>query len=486
MDEFYREVRLQDLARENLRNFCYNPSGKWVLGLAERQILPELRKPTLAQKSQLKAIAYWLRDYQPPVNASNLERVKGYLQAFEHLCELEMWSVARELLFVPVLEKKEENRAEFEPKKQLHAFLGHWGYYREQITVHSSLLHRIDRELDCFCWQGEGFASFVLGQFVRAIECYEQQLQLARSLDNLLEIARALDGLGLVYQSREHIPLALEYQQQCLEIAEQQQDRALVVEAWLNLGYSYVLLGQFRQAATASQKALTLARKWNLELLEGKALGLIGRNFTGRGKARQATPYLQQGLAVVERLGTVRDRWQALQILAHNDARDRKRDRAIARLNEALTIVREIGDRYGECIVLESLGGIYTRTKDYQTAIPHAKQSLALAQRLGCRDSEVLNLANLSYCYGCLQQFHPAWRLAWQILSRARRHNNPYWRGIGLLMLANAYWRTGRKFKGFAIAARAAFVLFGFRQFENIQYAFLVLFQELVKFLKFW
>ncbi|NER07969.1 MAG: hypothetical protein F6K17_38175, partial [Okeania sp. SIO3C4] len=46
------------------------------------------------QLGQWVAIRNWLTKYKPKQNANNLELVKGYLQAFQHLCELEEWELA--------------------------------------------------------------------------------------------------------------------------------------------------------------------------------------------------------------------------------------------------------------------------------------------------------------------------------------------------------------------------------------------------------
>lgn len=44
----------------------------------------------VARRSRCLAIVNWLTKYRPPAESSRLEVVKGFVQAFYHLCELEI------------------------------------------------------------------------------------------------------------------------------------------------------------------------------------------------------------------------------------------------------------------------------------------------------------------------------------------------------------------------------------------------------------
>ena len=48
-----------------------------------------------------RAIINWLTKYKPNTDASNLKKVKGLLEAFYHLCEVEEWERVSKLFIFP-------------------------------------------------------------------------------------------------------------------------------------------------------------------------------------------------------------------------------------------------------------------------------------------------------------------------------------------------------------------------------------------------
>ncbi len=50
------------------------------------------------KRSSYRAVINWLTKYQPNTDASNLEKVKGLLEAFYHLCDIVDWEKAKTIL----------------------------------------------------------------------------------------------------------------------------------------------------------------------------------------------------------------------------------------------------------------------------------------------------------------------------------------------------------------------------------------------------
>lgn len=76
------------------------PSSESVL--AQLQInLDNLKHTQLSpsQRGHYRAVVNWLTKYKTALDVSNLERVRGYLEAFYHLCEVNAWELAKMLLF---------------------------------------------------------------------------------------------------------------------------------------------------------------------------------------------------------------------------------------------------------------------------------------------------------------------------------------------------------------------------------------------------
>lgn len=54
------------------------------------------------KRSSYRAIINWLTKYEPNPNTSNLEKVKGLLEAFYHLCQVEDWERVSKLFMKPL------------------------------------------------------------------------------------------------------------------------------------------------------------------------------------------------------------------------------------------------------------------------------------------------------------------------------------------------------------------------------------------------
>ncbi|WP_407894080.1 hypothetical protein [Scytonema sp. NUACC26] len=69
-----------------------------------------------------------MKKYKPKPDSTNLEQVKGLLETFYHLCEIEAWEKASKILFTGL------NTPTRQP---LHNQLNTWGYYQEQISIYT-------------------------------------------------------------------------------------------------------------------------------------------------------------------------------------------------------------------------------------------------------------------------------------------------------------------------------------------------------------
>lgn len=118
------------------------PSGDLILeqlGINPHNLSADF--PTRKQRLQYRAVVQWLTDYKPKLDATNLEKVKGYLEAFHHLCQVEDWERASKIFFI---------RLNTPTHEELHAQLNTWGYYREQIDLYRRIVGKLSPSLDTF------------------------------------------------------------------------------------------------------------------------------------------------------------------------------------------------------------------------------------------------------------------------------------------------------------------------------------------------
>lgn len=82
---------------------------------------------------------YLTDDYEPPADATNLDKVRGYLAAFHHLCYVEDWKKASEVITI---------RLDTPTNEELHNQLATWGYYRELVDLYSTIVGKLSPSWD--------------------------------------------------------------------------------------------------------------------------------------------------------------------------------------------------------------------------------------------------------------------------------------------------------------------------------------------------
>ena len=141
------------------------------------------------KRSYHRAIINWLTRYQSELRATNLEKIKGLLEAFFHLCELEDWRKAKKILLIPL---------NTTTKDTLRDQLSVWGYYTEQKQLYSELYNKLDKTTDADCLLYLGNANHSLNNYNKACEYYKESLKLFQELKKYREIAWLRHKLGLL------------------------------------------------------------------------------------------------------------------------------------------------------------------------------------------------------------------------------------------------------------------------------------------------
>ena len=345
--------------------------------------------PTWHQ-AERQAAYLWRTAYEPAPNAPNLETVRGYLEAFDHYCEVGDWEAAKKIAWT---------RLNTPTKDHLCWQLGTWGYFREQVLFHSKQLNIARKMNDTqeigWALGNLGLAYKSLGQYERAIDLYQQVLTIVREISDRLGESAALSNLGLVHEDLGQCKRALDCHQQALTIAREIGDRRVEGTALGNLGNAYNSLGQYQRAIDLYQQALTIAREIGPRQGEGRALGNLGNAYNSLGQYQRALDCHQQDLTIAREIGARQGEGIALGNLglAYNSLG--QYERAINFYQQYLTIAREIGNRQGEGNALGNLGITYEKLGDYAQSVDYAKQHLEIAREIGDKRGEGAGLREL-------------------------------------------------------------------------------------------
>ncbi len=343
------------------------------------------------KRSHYRAVMNWLTKYSPPLDAPNIERVRGFLEAFQHLCHAEAWDHAYTVLVAPLPTPTHDD---------LGAQLGVWGYYQEQALVYRSLYQKLDSHVDALCLKGLGAARHALNDFEDARHCYEtsyrlfeaqgqseevawllhsfgqleadqgegeqarpyyeQALQRFRTLHHFSGIARVLNDLARLEANRGAEAIARHYFEESLEIHYHRLATADQLGcAWAHYDFGWFLAGQeeYREARHHSKKALEMFR--GVEHRLGMAwalysLGILKVNTGQYGSARVCT-------------------------------------------HKALDLFRTLGDRVGIAWACHILGRVAFMTQEYTLMHEYYRDSLRIHQEQHNRPGIAYALEGFAY-----------------------------------------------------------------------------------------
>ncbi|WP_088889790.1 tetratricopeptide repeat protein [Leptolyngbya ohadii] len=288
--------------------------------------------------AERKAADLWLTAYVPLDDAPNIETIRGYLEAFDHFCEIQDWDNVKEV---------SSTRLNTPTQDDLGGQLYTWGYFQENVLFH------------------------------------KKQLEMARIHDDKQETAWALCNLGNAYFSLGQYPQAINFHQQSLSIAREIDDRKGGGVSLGNLGGVYASLGQYPQAINFYQQSLSIAQEIGDRFGEGRALGNLGLAYDRLGQYSQAIGFHQQYLSIAQEINYQYGEVNALVNLGEAQRKLQQYSESLANNQAALQLTQEIGDRANEAEALLNLAKLYHDLNDTPTALPLCQQALALASELG-------------------------------------------------------------------------------------------------------
>ena len=399
---------------------------------------------TFEQLSNYTAVEYFLTvEDEPPYDATNLEKVNKYLESFHHLCEVEAWEKAIDVVSVQLNITRHE---------RLHFQLIHWEYYNEEIKIVNKLLGKINQKQDIEIWNILGHIFNLLGKYDKSVQVLKQSLNLAEEIDyrlgkltSLVYLGAAYNSLGQyeealqqyqqysviaeelnrtrgintneipplnhlgsyttpvpimnlgnIYDSRGDYNTAIQYYLQAWELVENSDDRVSQAQILNNLGNSYTSLEQYYQAIECLNQSLTIAREISLIHCETNALGNLGIVYKSLGEYDRAIEYLQQSLTLARENNNIQSIIINLDKLGDIYTAQGEYDTAIEYIKQSFTNAQEIGDKLGGAISLSGLSLIYYLRGEYQNAIQVCHQSLSIFKEIGNTRREAISLSAMA------------------------------------------------------------------------------------------
>jgi len=277
-----------------------------------------------------------------------------------------------------------------------YEYLLPWGHYRLTAELHERLQGRLDDAwTNAASKNSLGNSYYLLGQFTRAIDLYEQALAIDRETGNREGETAALGGLA----------------------------------------NSYGDLGQFTRAIGLYEQALAIDRETGNRRSEAVQLGNLANRYAQLGQSARAIGLYEQALAIDRETGDRAGEAADLGNLANRYGDLGQTGRGIGLYEQALAIARQIGYRYGEALALANMGEVHCDLGSWDQAARYSRESIDIADAIGSAQAQ----SEARRILALIQLLTGDLAAAWQTISAARDLDYPADRAH-LALLSGIIW----------------------------------------------
>ncbi len=338
-----------------------------------------LRKDEVIWKAaEVKAAELWLSEYQSEENAENLQKVRGYLEAFYHYCNAEDWTLAIKLFNIPYQTSQD--------KLSVHKLIT-WGFYRETINICKKLIDKDKSEsgmrINYFCLRMIGVSYSYIGNYLDAINNLLKSLNIVQkesfSLIKEIDIIRCLAYFNCNIENYEN---ATFWNYLCfLKSSKIDYNEGLSLFLAIE-GTIFFKKQEYYEALVRYKKSLLSLHGRGIKNLTS-LLGNLGVCFVKTQDYDQALHCFQNSLLMVNFLKDDFIQANMLQNLGITKSYLENNIDALSDLKEALRIFKKRNLLNGQAEVLRNIAALYLNTKQPKFARQHCEQALKIATELG-------------------------------------------------------------------------------------------------------
>lgn len=253
---------------------------------------------------------------------------------------------------------------------------------------------------------GEGLAIYAIGQvegqlsqYSQSQASYENAIKLFREVNDLPQLAIALDTSAAIYFRQANLPKTIEVLNEATKLYKQDGNRLGEISVLSKFGLIYSVLGQPRRAIQTFQETLPILQQLGDKAKEALTLSNMASTYDDIGEPILAVENYEKALAIRRNLGDVRSLPVTLSNMSIVYRRIGENQKFQDSVNEALRFFRESGNKEGEATCLNNLAAWYFSIGNYDKAEELHLQSLAIHRELKLAAKEAGSLGNLGDIY---------------------------------------------------------------------------------------
>ena len=147
-----------------------------------------------------------------------------------------------------------------------------------------------------------GFSYLTLKKVFRAVECFQEMIDLAKGNGDRKKEASAYSLLGRVYAQRADFELAKEYLEKALTIAKELRDRSVESQVFAGFIDLHLNQGDFGRAKEYHKKVLNFSKETMVEIDQAILLHNMGSILEFSGDLHEAVDYYQHSIKFFDEL----------------------------------------------------------------------------------------------------------------------------------------------------------------------------------------
>jgi tetratricopeptide (TPR) repeat protein len=238
-----------------------------------------------------------------------------------------------------------------------------------------------------------------LGDYGRALLCYQQALQISQGIGDKQGEGVRLNNISQIYDAQGDYDTALQYLTQALQVSQDIGDKKGEGTILNNLSGIAHTKGDDDTALHYLMQSLQISQDIGDKQGEGVRLNNISLIYDAQGDYGTALHYLAQALQIRQDIGDKQGEGVTLNNLATIAHTKGGYGTALQYLAQSLQISQGIGDKQGEGTSLNNISQIYMAQGDYDTALPYLTQALQISQNIGDKSGECVALINIGHIH---------------------------------------------------------------------------------------
>jgi CHAT domain-containing protein/tetratricopeptide (TPR) repeat protein len=291
------------------------------------------------------------------------------------------------------------------------------------------------------------------GETEKALDHYQQALEIYRQTKDLSEQAKILGSIALVYSSRGDRSSAEKYIQQALDLqktiqrqseqgAKSQRDQIMLLRL---IATSYYSLGDTQQQIFYLNQGRIIAHDVGITQDEARFISAIGEAYYDLGDTQKALDNFTQALKLQRDIQDSQEEAKTLVKIASIYRKSGEFQEALNRLNQALKISKQKQNSLLEGEIISDMSDVYRDLGAYELSIEKSKEVLAIYQQTNpSLVGSTLNYIGVAYLVSCFSQKKPedckqTLNYSNQALKSARQQSSVSGEISALGIIAKAY-----------------------------------------------